>query len=184
MAAVRSQFGGPGAIMFVNDALKPWQDTGPSRDLESATPGSENNASITLGPPNPAPPDKAHLGLERPPVATEMLELSLCGCINGVSVGNVTIPEILRTLACSWCDDQVYYVSSCEPGAIHRTPESMLGKPASARTVYNMPVSRYCEWIDIVLRATEGKQNGTHCVFVPRVVGSPRERNTRHKYIE
>jgi hypothetical protein len=85
---------------------------------------------------------------------------------HGVSVGNVTIPEILRTLALSWCDDQEYYVSPCEPETIHRTPESVLGKSASASTVYNMPVSRYCEWIDTVPRANEGKQNGTHCVFV------------------
>jgi hypothetical protein len=165
--AIRSQFGGPGAIMFVSHDLSPWQDTEPSHDLERATPGSEINAPITLGPPSSAPPDKPlYLSLERPPIATETLELTLCGRVDGISVGNVIIPEILRTLALSWCDDQGYYAKSCEPGTIHRTPDSVPCKPALASTVYNMPVSRYCEWIDTVPRANEEKQNGTQCVLV------------------
>lgn len=165
--AIRSELGGPGAIMFTSQDLEPWQEPDSSRDLERATPGSENNAPIVLGPPSSAGPDKPlYLTLERPPVATEMLELSLCGRVDGISVGNVIIPEVLRTLALSRCDHEGYYMDYCQPGTIHPTPQDLPCKPGPASTVYNMPVSRYCKWIDIAPRANEEKQNGTQCVFV------------------
>jgi hypothetical protein len=164
--SVRSELGGPGAVLFSSQLLKPWQEEEMSRDLEMADSDEEATDPIVLGPPQLKPPDKPlYVSMERPAVATDEPELALCGRIDGESIGTVLIQEVLRTLALSWSDEEGYNYRICEPGAEHEI-ERDRKSAISAEVVYNMPASRYCRQIDTVPRAIPEKRNGMHCVYV------------------
>lgn len=165
--AIHSITAATSALGFSTDHFDHWQDGTISKDIERADHARDGVGPIVLGPPETQAPDKPlYLSIERPPFPTGTPEVSLCGRINGESVGSVLIQDVLKTLALSWSDAEGYYYDICATGAQHHATKDNVECQYSAAVVYNMPVSRYCEQISVVPRADQDKEYGKHSVYV------------------
>ncbi|KAL8836926.1 MAG: hypothetical protein Q9170_002726 [Blastenia crenularia] len=95
---------------------------------------------VFMGSPRPSPPDKPlYLNIERPVDFSEPL-LGLCGRINGETIGNVGVPQILRNLIASFEAQQANNNRPSTPTACNKH-----GEPSAQQAMFNVPASVWAQ---------------------------------------
>ncbi|CZR63221.1 uncharacterized protein PAC_13118 [Phialocephala subalpina] len=135
------------------------------RDPEGQALAHDKIRPIILGPPRLECPDKPlYITLERPPYGSGDPEISICGRLEGESLGHVGIQDILITLALSWHDAEGQPYQACSPREGHEKP-SQASDQLPARKVFNMAPSAYYRYPGIIPRCKED-QEPRHHVYV------------------
>ncbi|KAJ4376241.1 hypothetical protein N0V83_001524 [Neocucurbitaria cava] len=138
------------SIFFSSTPLEGLEATAPA-DVEAGPLSHNNSRPVSIGHPDLQPADKeVYISLERSAyIGIYEPDVTLCGRVEGVTIGRVGIQDVLRTLALSWNDGEGYPIKICSTGIdtlhLHDDGSSNIG----ADTVYNMPVSRYTEENDL-----------------------------------
>lgn len=128
-------------------------------DLESASHHLSGNDSIIIGPPMARPPDRPlYISVERPSYGFGEVFISLCGRVDGESLGNVAIHEVLRTLTTSWSNATGDDYAICTGGKAHVDNMNLSDDRIPADRVYNVPASRFCTRINLVAHADLKKE--------------------------
>lgn len=123
---------------------------------------------IIFAAPQSAPPDvPLYINLERSPYEASSGEpdVSLCGRLDGESLGHVSIQDVLCTLALSCKDEKGYPLPLCRGGEHHS--QDSAGNPVpngkiTAAKVYNMSASLFTRQPGVTPRCDFGSKSQYH----------------------
>jgi hypothetical protein len=139
--------------------LESFEDLKPLHNLmkQSQGPGTDAqltqiNHKVSLGAPIKCPPDVAlHLTIERPLDRTDP-DLSLCGRVNGESIGTIGLLALLRNLIRSGCAEI--------------TSESLIGEPEPCVRIHPQSIRLFnvspSVWAQSARKPTGGKEYHTY----------------------
>ncbi|KAF2818484.1 hypothetical protein CC86DRAFT_156236 [Ophiobolus disseminans] len=149
--AIRYPNGLSGMIMFYTDSTIEALKLCLNSDPEKAETMMEADSGVFLGQPSSTAADKPlYVSLERPSHAFGEPFTSLCGRIEGDSLGHVSIQDILKALAQSWSDAQGNDYKFCAIGAPHEDRNDDEMELVPAHRDFNMAPSRYCQNLELV----------------------------------
>jgi hypothetical protein len=159
-----------GPVRFSSEFLS---QVGQSEDIDQLQLSTRDDSPINFGPPTARLQDKPlYINIERSPIEinANAPAVSLCGRLDGETVGHVGIQDVLTTLALSWSDAQGYPFPFCSENSLCRSRDSP--GSLSADQVYNISATRFCRDRGITPRCPTDR-DPRHHVYVQVAGNTP-----------